>query len=62
MAPVWFTTIAVDDCDRTMTCACDIGGESGGVHTVPTHGRIGSIFDPGGACLILRGPVPAAQN
>ena len=32
------------------------------VHTVPKHGRIGSIFDPGGACLILRGPVPSAQT
>jgi predicted enzyme related to lactoylglutathione lyase len=62
MAPVWFTIIAVDDCDRTMTRACDTGGGGGWVHTVPKHGRIGSIFDPGGACLILRGPVPAAQN
>ena len=62
MAPVWFTIISVDDCDGTMTRACDIGGEGGWVHTVPKHGRIGSIFDPSGACLILRGPVPAAQN
>jgi predicted enzyme related to lactoylglutathione lyase len=56
---VWFTFISVDDCDGTMTRACDLGGEGGWVHTVPKHGRIGSIFDPGGACLILRGPVPA---
>lgn len=59
MAPVWFTIVAVDDCDETMTRACDSGGEGGWVHTVPKHGRIGSIFDPGGACLVLRGPVPA---
>ena len=62
MAPVWFTTISVDDCDRTMTRACEIGGEGGWVHTVPTHGRIGSIYDPAGACLILRGPVPVGQS
>jgi len=40
----------------------DIEGEAGWVHTVPKHGRIGSIFDPGGACLILRGPVPTGQS
>ena len=62
MAPVWFTTISVDDCDGTMTRACEIGGEAGWVHTVPRHGRIGSIYDPAGACLILRGPVPAGRH
>lgn len=44
-----------------MARACDVGGESGFVHTVPKHGRIGMISDPGGAALWLRGPVPAAQ-
>lgn len=57
LPPLWFTFISVDDCDGTMTRACDIGGEGGWVHTVPKHGRIGSIYDPGGACLVLRGPV-----
>jgi predicted enzyme related to lactoylglutathione lyase len=59
MSPVWFTIVCVDDCDGTMTRACEAGGEGGWVHTVPKHGRIGSIFDPDGGCLILRGPVPA---
>jgi predicted enzyme related to lactoylglutathione lyase len=62
LAPVWLTTVAVNDCDQTMARACEIGGEAGFVHTVPKHGRIGSIFDPGGACLSLRGPVPAATG
>jgi predicted enzyme related to lactoylglutathione lyase len=62
MTPVWFTFISVDDCDGTMTRACDIGGAAGWVHTVPKHGRIGSIYDPGGACLILRGPVPTTHT
>ena len=60
MGPVWLTFISVEDCDRTMAHACDFGGESGFVHTVPKHGRIGMILDPGGAALWLRGPVPAA--
>jgi len=60
--PGWNTIISVEDADRTMTRACDLGGEGGFVHTVPKHGRIGSIFDPGGAELILRGPVPAATT
>ena len=62
MHPVWFTTISVEDCDGSMSRACDRGGEGGFVHTVPKHGRIGSIFDPGGAILLLRGPVPAATT
>ena len=60
MAPVWNTIVSVKDCDGIMARACDAGGEGGWVHTVPKHGRIGSIIDPGGAVLILRGPVPAA--
>jgi uncharacterized protein len=62
MGPVWLTFISVVDCDATMAHACDVGGESGFVHTVPKHGRIGMIVDPGGAILWLRGPVPAAQT
>ena len=61
LTPAWDTIVSVDDCDRTMARACGSGGEGGWVHTVPTHGRIGSIFDPGGACLTLRGPVPGAE-
>jgi predicted enzyme related to lactoylglutathione lyase len=59
--PFWNTIVSVDDCDATMNRACGLGGEAGFVHTVPKHGRIGSIFDPGGAFLALRGPVPAAR-
>jgi predicted enzyme related to lactoylglutathione lyase len=51
---------SVDDCDATMSRAPALGGDTGFVHTVPKHGRIGSIVDPGGAFLALRGPVPAA--
>ena len=60
MGATWLTFISVEDCDSTMARACDFGGESGFVHTVPKHGRIGMIVDPGGAALWLRGPVPAA--
>jgi predicted enzyme related to lactoylglutathione lyase len=60
--PVWNTIVAVDDCDLTMKRASQLGGERGFVHTVPKHGRIGSVFDPGGAFLVLRGPVPAAET
>lgn len=59
MGATWLTFISVEDCDRTMARACDVGGEAGFVHTVPKHGRIGMIVDPGGAALWLRGPVPA---
>jgi uncharacterized protein len=55
--PVWNTIVSVDDCDATMNRAPGLGGRTGFVHTVPKHGRIGSIFDPGGALLVLRGPV-----
>jgi len=44
-----------------MSRAPGLGGQPGFVHTVPRHGRVGSIFDPGGAFLALRGPVPAAS-
>ena len=58
--PMWNTIVSVDDCDATMNRACGLSGQTGFVHTVPRHGRIGSIVDPGGALLVLRGPVPTA--
>jgi predicted enzyme related to lactoylglutathione lyase len=59
--PMWNTIVSVDDCDATMSRAPGLGGQMGFVHTVPKHGRVGSIFDPGGAFLALRGPVPPAS-
>jgi len=59
--PTWNTIVSVDDCDATMSRAPALGGHTGFVHTVPKHGRIGSIVDPGGAFLALRGPVPEAS-
>ena len=56
--PFWNTIVSVDDCDATMNRAPGLGGRMGFVHTVPKHGRIGSVFDPVGAFLALRGPVP----
>jgi hypothetical protein len=35
-----------------------LGGSSIFVHTVPKHGRIGSLRDPGGAVFVIRGPMP----
>jgi len=60
ISPVWNAIYEVDNCDGVMQRACDLGGAGGFVHTVPKHGRIGSIIDPNGALLCLRGPVPAA--
>ena len=60
--PFWSTIISVDDCDATMKRAPGLGGRMGFVHTVPKHGRVGSIFDPGGAFLALRGPVPGSSS
>ncbi len=60
--PVWNTIVSVDDCDATMNRAPGLGGQMGFVHTVPKHGRVGGIFDPGGGFLVLRGPVPAAST
>lgn len=58
--PFWNTIVSVDNCDATMSRAPGLGGQMGFVHTVPKHGRVGSIVDPGGAFLALRGPVPTA--
>ena len=60
--PRWNTIVSVDDCDAAMHRAQELGGCMSFVHTVPKHGRVGSIFDPGGALLVLRGPVPAAST
>jgi len=57
VAPHWNSTFEVADCDGTMNRACDLGGSAGFVHTVPKHGRIGSLIDPAGTWCWLRGPV-----
>ena len=60
VAPHWNSIFAVDDCDRTMARACELGGSAGFVHTVPKHGRVGSIIDPRGTWCWLRGPVASS--
>jgi len=57
VSPHWNSIFAVADCDATMHLACELGGSAGFVHTVPKHGRVGSIIDPGGTWCWLRGPV-----
>ena len=59
---VWNTIVSVDNCDATIERGRGLGGEVGFVHTVPKHGRIGSIIDPRGAVVVLRGPVPGAST
>jgi len=56
VTPHWNSIFEVADCDATMNRACDLGGSAGFVHTVPKHGRIGSIIDPAGTWCWLRGP------
>lgn len=58
VAPHWNSIFAVDDCDATIRRACQLGGSAGFVHTVPKHGRVGSIIDPNGTWCWLRGPIP----
>jgi predicted enzyme related to lactoylglutathione lyase len=58
VSPVWNSIFAVDDCDTTVERAKGLGGAEIFVHTVPKHGRIGSLSDPGGAVFVIRGPVP----
>jgi predicted enzyme related to lactoylglutathione lyase len=60
VSPRWNVIYEVTDCDGVMRRACDLGGAAGFVHTVPKHGRIGSIVDPNGTLFWMRGPVPAA--
>jgi uncharacterized protein len=61
VSPVWNSIVEVADCDATIERGCSLGGTEVFVHTVPKHGRIGSIADPGGALLVFRGPVPTDQ-
>jgi uncharacterized protein len=60
--PHWNSIFATDDCDKLLNRACALGGSIGFVHTVPKHGRLGSLIDPNGAWFWLRGPVPAATS
>ena len=48
---------AVDDCNAGIERGKRIGGSPVFVRTVPKHGRIGSLRDPGGAMFVIRGPV-----
>ena len=58
ISPVWNSIFEVADCDATITRGKELGGSEVFVHTVPKHGRIGSLRDPGGAVFVIRGPVP----
>jgi predicted enzyme related to lactoylglutathione lyase len=58
LSPRWNPIFAVDDCDATLARATTLGGSTEFVHTVPKHGRIGSLNDPAGAVFVIRGPVP----
>lgn len=58
LSPRWNPIFAVSDCDATLARAKPLGGSTEFVHTVPKHGRVGSLNDPGGAVFVIRGPVP----
>src|SRR5687767_5765129 len=58
LSPRWNSIFAVDDCDATLERAKPLGGSTEFVHTVPKHGRVGSLRDAGGAVFAIRGPVP----
>jgi predicted enzyme related to lactoylglutathione lyase len=58
VSPAWNSIFAVADCDAALDRASALGGSVIFVHTVPKHGRIGSLRDPGGAVFVMRGPVP----
>jgi predicted enzyme related to lactoylglutathione lyase len=58
LSPRWNPIFAVSDCDATLARAKRLGGSTEFVHTVPKHGRVGSLNDPGGAVFVIRGPVP----
>jgi predicted enzyme related to lactoylglutathione lyase len=58
VSPRWNAIFEVSDCDATLAHAKALGGSTVFVHTVPKHGRIGSLNDPGGAVFVIRGPVP----
>lgn len=57
VSPRWNAIFAVSDCDATIERAKALGGSPLFVHTVPKHGRIGSLADAGGATFVIRGPV-----
>jgi predicted enzyme related to lactoylglutathione lyase len=57
-SPAWNSIFAVDNCDATIEHGKRLGGCPLFVHTVPKHGRIGGLSDPGGAVFAMRGPVP----
>ena len=57
ISPRWNSIFAVNDCDATIARAQALGGSAIFVHTVPKHGRIGGLCDPGGAAFVIRGPV-----
>jgi uncharacterized protein len=58
ISPRWNSIFAVDDCNATLERAKPLGGSTEFVHTVPKHGRVGSLHDSGGAVFAIRGPVP----
>jgi len=60
--PLWNSIFSVDDCDATLEKACRLGGSTIFVHTVPTAGRIGGFIDPGGASLVIRGPIDRSAD
>jgi predicted enzyme related to lactoylglutathione lyase len=62
VSPQWNVIISVNDCDATIRQVESLGGAEIFTHTVPKYGRIGGFFDPAGARMILRGPVPVAQS
>ena len=62
VSPRWNSIFAVDDCDATLERAKPLGGSTEWVHTVPKHGRVGSLRDPGGAVFAIRGPVPLMER
>jgi predicted enzyme related to lactoylglutathione lyase len=57
VSPRWNSIFEVDDCDATIARGNLLGGSTLFVHTVPKHGRVGSLVDPGGAVFVIRGPV-----
>lgn len=58
ISPRWNSIFAVDDCDAVTERAKPLGGSPIFTHTVPKHGRIGVLCDPGGALFVIRGRVP----
>jgi uncharacterized protein len=57
VAPRWNTIVAVQDADRACRNAEALGGCTLFAHDVPRAGRIAGISDPGGALLVVRGPL-----